>query len=328
MHMHPPSFPVFFFAFLFMLSQVLLLDECAHYCQYAIAASGWMLHAYMFPCSFLCRLPLVGALGACGDTADAIAPSCAAASCVCSQTRAAARALSDVSGGSLTAAQEAAVKSLDRQLSQLNINARTYYHRHTTAMHTARPSALESSDSALRLQDSEPRCGCYPSEGDLWGMSDVALRWTLQQASDADAAARAAAALLHRTPNLAFPRCSSPSLLVAAGVAGVATNCPTRAPALDSASSVGVQSRSEVSLNLPYSAWSSDASSFTPGSCVHPPLPLLQRGTAAPFHRTDVLHATHSNALLRTPWFVAVDKGRHGEWRSALPYARRNDLKL
>jgi len=48
-----------------------------------------------------------------------------------------------------------------------------------------------------------------------------------------------------------------------------------------------------------------------------------QQRPAFPFHRTDILHTSHANELVQTPWIVAVDRGRH-----ALVVAVRGPLEF
>jgi hypothetical protein len=273
----------------------------------------------MFPGTFLCRLPCIGALAVCGDACDANAPACAVAGCLCSPTHAAAADFASQGAGDAAGSAEArasALASLRRQLDAHNLNARAHYHRAPASARTLGGVGRDVASGGADGQgagaghglgpDASPSC-CLPSAGDAWGMSDVALRWTLQQAADADAAARAAARALS-APGAA-PSLSTPLLMAGAGVTAVPIR---RAAATASQHAV-------TTTGLPLaSVWREEAASrSSAGGRSRRSLPLLANA-AAPFHRGDLLHATHANSLAQAPWFAAVDKGRHGarvEWR-------------
>lgn len=247
----------------------------------------------MFPGSFACRLPLVASLYACGDACELACPETAAAACACSPACQAAASVpfenagdsvgslhpgdsggsSGQHGGSpgccATASSAAAAAALRRQLDPHNAASRAHYR--SSLRHGGLPA---------------DRICCVASEGDSLGMSDTAVRWTLEWANRDDAAERAAAARAGDAHPL-----REPLLVLGTGSAAVSL-------------------RSAAGSAAPHSplasVWADDAAMHFPGAPA-PPFPPLAAGET-PFHRTDVLHTSHGNVLASTPWFVAVDR--------------------
>ena len=279
-------------------SQVLLLDECVHYHQYAIAAYGWMLNLFMHPASSPCRLPALAATYPCTDACEAAAPTCAAAACACSPACRAASAASP--GGCVsceaTAATAAAAAALVSQLDPATVSARAHYLRG--------PSA-PSPHSGLPAD----RVCCTGSDGDALGLGFVALRWTVGQANEVDALDRergggggdrsgSEASSLMAGLRSGSTTLLSPLIVLGGGAASVPVLSNRGAAASDAA----------TAQDSPPSAWAADAAAHTPGA-PKAPVPPPPRPTM-PFHRSDILHASLGNVLAATPWFVAVDRGR------------------
>jgi hypothetical protein len=320
------------------------LDEAAHFAPYATAAYGFLIAAYMSPLTCACVLPAAAVAYTAGDACADIATS-----------RSAWRRLW---GDAAARPHYTHCHGLGRRgpLARLWRLA-AGCGRRLACRRDARAAAVERAAAAAAADVDEERGGGLAS-GDLCGCNESALRWILQRHLRRDAApdssveqvlAAAAAPARGNDGGAASP--VGGVLLLAAGSVSLASSdgsgvgtggngggvVTAGAPAQSAAT--GADKDAGPSLPPP---------PVTPGvaaAASAPLLPSLGAGTtvtAQPFSapatpapapapigaasrslRHAILHTSHTNAPLSTPWYVAVDARRR-----ALVVAIRGTLSM